>query len=91
MDKKIPCSFYYYLHFTLISMLMCKNTKVIKIKEFENGMFQWRIPKALRAVITKELEMLNLVKRINKNELEICNSSYNPSDLRKFYEDVGLF
>ena len=90
MDK-IPCSFYYYLHFSLISMLLCKNTRIISVKEFEDGMFQWIIPKALRPVVTKELEMLNLIQRINKNEIEIKDSEYNPEDLRKFYESVGLY
>lgn len=90
MNEKIPCSFYYYLHFVLMSMLLYKNTRVISIKELEAGMFQWRIPKALRPVVIKELEILGLIKKINRNEIEIMDSEYNPEDLRKFYECVGI-
>jgi hypothetical protein len=91
MKKEIPCSFYYYLHFMLMSMLLGENKRVLTLKEFESGMFQYRIPKQLRPVITKELEILGLVKRINKNEVEVKDSKFNPADLRKYYKLVGIY
>jgi hypothetical protein len=74
-----------------MSMLLCTNSKIITIKEFEDGMFQWRIPKELRPVVTKEMEILGLVKKISKTELEISDSKYHPEDLREFYISVGIF
>ncbi|MCK9429500.1 MAG: hypothetical protein M0R17_05810 [Candidatus Omnitrophica bacterium] len=71
-------------------MLLGKNTDTISVKEWEDGMFQYRIPKDLRPIITKELEMMGLIKRVGNRELKILDSKYNPADLRNFKKAVGL-
>lgn len=85
----IPCIFYYYIHYKLKEKY--RVATVLSTKEAMKFLFEWRIPKELRPVIIKELEILNLIERINKKSIKINDSNFTLEDVRKFYEAVGIY
>ena len=91
MNKKevIPCIFYFYLQDKLKEKY--KEGAVLSTKEAMNSLFEWRLPKAIRPVIIKELEKLELIERINKKTIKLKPSTFTITDLREFYKAVGIY
>lgn len=91
MNQKdvIPCVFYYYLHFKLGEKY--KNGTIVTIKDAMSFLFEWRLPKEIRPIIIKELEMLDLIERINKKTIRLKQSTFNVSDLREFYKTLNFY
>lgn len=88
-EEVIPCVFYFYIHCKLKEKY--KEAAVLSTKEAMNFLFEWRIPKEIRPIIIKELEILNLIKKINKKTIEIRNSTFNLEDLREFYRATKIY
>jgi len=84
----IPCIFYFYLHYKFKEKY--KNA-VITIKEAASFLFEWRIPKEIRSIILKELEMLNLLERPNKKTIKFKPSIFTLEDTREFNTAVGIY
>ena len=91
MNKKevIPCVFYFYIHYKLKEKFNVAT--VLSTKEAMNFLFEWRIPKEIRPVIIKELEILNLIERLNKKTIKIKDSIFDIEDLREFYKSTGIY
>ena len=91
MNKQevIPCIFYYYIHYKLKEKY--RVATVLSTKEVMKFLFEWRIPKELRPIIIKELEILQLIERVNKKTIKINDSSFTLSDLRKYCKAVNLY
>ena len=87
--EAIPCIFYFYIHHKLKEKF--KVATVISIKEAMKFFFEWRIPTSIRPVIIKELEILNLIERVNKKTIKILDSDFTPEDVRSFYKAVGIY
>lgn len=87
--KKMPCIFYFYIHFKLKERYW--DGAEITTKDAMSFLFKWRLPKIIRPVIIKELELLNLVERINKRIIKIKPSTFNPEDIGRFYKAVGIY
>ncbi len=85
----IPCIFYFYIHYKLKEKF--KVATVISTKEAMNFFFEWRIPTSIRPVIIKELEILNLIERVNKKTIKILDSDFTLEDVRAFYKAVGIY
>ncbi len=88
-QEVIPCIFYFYIHYKLKEKY--RVATVLSTKEAMKFLFEWRIPKELRPVIIKELEILNLIERVNKKTIKINDSTFKIEDVRKFYEAVGIY
>jgi len=85
----IPCIFYFYIHCKLKEKF--KEGVILSTKDAMNFLFEWRIPKEIRPVMLKELELLNLIERTNKKTIKIKESNFNIEDVRGFYEAVGIY
>lgn len=89
-DKEvIPCIFYYYLHCKLKEKF--KEETELSTKEAMKFLFEWRIPEKIRPVMIKELEMLNLIERVNKKIIRLKHSDFTLEDVREFYKTVGIY
>ena len=91
MNRKevIPCIFYYYIHYQLKERF--GEEKEVSKQEVIKYLFEWRIPTSIRPVIIKELEILNLVERINRKMIKLKKSDFTLEDIREFYKAVGIF
>lgn len=88
-EEVIPCVFYFYIHYKLKEKFNVAT--VLSTKETMNFLFEWRIPKEIRPIIIKELEMLGLIKRVNKKTIKIQDSKFNIEDVREFCKAVGIY
>jgi len=84
----MPYTFYYYLHNILYEKYGEKETSIKTIKDF---LFQWRIPKQIRPLIIKELEIFGLAKRINNRTIKLNKSYFDKDDISKLYSNAGMY
>ncbi len=84
----IPCIFYFYIHYKLREKF---KERVISMKELKNFFFEWRLPKEIRPIIIKELELLKLIECTNRRAVTVNPSKFNLGDLRIFYKMVGIY
>ena len=87
-EGEVPCIFYYYIHYKMYKKY---GEREISIKKAMHFLFQWRILKSLRPIIIKELELLNLVEKVNKKRIKLNRSTLDPNDVNKIYLDLGLY
>lgn len=85
--KKIPCVFYLYLHSKLFERA---RGYPLPYKEAKSYLFQWKIPRKLRPLILKELEILGLVIKI-KDMIEIERPKFKEEDCNGYYQELGIF
>jgi len=85
----IPCIFYFYIHCKLKEKY--KAGAIINAKEASDFLFEWRIPTKMRPIVIRELQMLGLLRRVNKKTMEIERSEFDIEDIREFSKVVGLF
>jgi len=88
-EEIIPCSFYFYLHYKLNEKY--RTGSILSVKEVMNFLFEWRIPRELRPIIVKELELLDLIELVNKKSIRLNDSDFDLSDLREFYEITNIY
>ena len=91
MDKINPGILYLSLHNLLRKKVGVGCT--ISKKEFYCALGKhFLIPKNLRAVIIKEMEIRGLVKQENKEDIKILNCDEDlEKDANKFMQQVGIF
>ena len=90
MEKKeeIPKVFYLYLH----SMIFEKSKgEDIPINEVVSYMFQWSIPKQIRYLILKEMELMGLLKIKGRYTLELNRPKFNINEVNKYYQKLSVF
>jgi len=83
----IPCVFYFYLHSILIE---ATKDGTMSVEEAEWRMFQWRIPKKLKILILKEMEILGLLIREDKRNIKLLKTDFDIENLNKYYFDLGI-
>ena len=88
-QEVIPCIFYFYIHYKLKEKY--RVATVLSTKEAMKFLFEWRIPKELRPIVIKELEILNLIERINKKTVKINDSNFILDDLREYNKAMGIY
>jgi hypothetical protein len=86
--NKIHCIFYLYLHSKLYEGMPSKE---VSIKEMKKWLFQWKIPKKIRPLILKELEVLGLIKINGRYFVEMNKPEFDEEKLNKYYEKMGLY
>ena len=86
--KEIPFIFYLYLH-----SKVCEVTKgdLISKKYLTYYISKYRIPKKLRILIVKELELLGLIEEKDKRVLQLKPSCFNEENCNKYYEKLGVY
>ena len=88
-EEVIPCVYYYYIHSKLKEKFSV--AAVLSTKQVTDFLFEWRLPKEIRPIVLRELEMLGLLRRMNKKTVIIEDSSFALEDLRKFCKEVGMY
>lgn len=86
-NNKIPCVFYLYLHTKIAGRSI--NGR-ISIKEAVSYLHEWRIPKEIRIAMIKEMETMELLKRIDRSCMEVKKPTIDLENINKIYEMVGL-
>lgn len=85
--EEIPYIFYLYLHSKMWGLT---EDGMISILEAKWLMHQWRIPKNIRHLILKEMEILKLIEK-QGNLLRLKKSDFNIEDLRKYSSILNIF
>jgi len=88
LQKQIPCIFYLYLHAKLYEGLL---TKEVSVRDIKKSLFQWKIPKKIRPLIIKELEMLDLIVINKRFFVEFKKPKFDGENCNKFYKELGIF
>lgn len=87
VKERIPCIFYLYIHTKLAER---STNSSLTYKEAVSYLHEWRIPKHIRIIIIKELELLGLIKRINRDFIELKRPDINLDNISELYSLVGL-
>ena len=87
-EKKIPCVFYLYLHSKIFEKSRGED---IKLNEVISYLFEWHIPKQIRYLIIKEMEILGLLKINNKYFIELNKPTFNIEEVNKYYGKLSIF
>jgi len=87
MVQKIPKVFYLYIH----SKLYDRNKRrQIKRSDLLTYVSSWGIPKKIRPLIIKELEVLELIKY--KHQIFFINKPLlNDNNINTFYDALGMY
>ena len=86
MEKRELGIFYFYIHSKMKDKYLLD---VITIKELKSFLFEWRIPKVLRPIILKEMELAEMIKKVNRNCVELLDCKMD--NINKLYEQYGIF
>jgi len=92
--REVPYIIYSYLHFKLYNQT--NGSHSMKLKDAVNFLSNWRIPKFLRRIIIKELELLGKVEKINRNVIEVKKPLINIDNPKEIFnifgenEEIGL-
>ena len=88
MIKQIPGIFYQYLHSKLLEIV---GGSIISEKEVKKILFQWKIPKNLRVLIIREMEMLELIVKEGRYNIRLLRPNFNDEKIRKYYTTFKIF
>lgn len=86
--KVIPCIFYLYLHSKLYDGML---TKEVSVKELKERLFQWKIPRKLRTLIVKELELLGCIKLKGRYLAELNKPKFSEEKCNDYYRELNIF
>ncbi len=87
-DEKIPYIFYLYLHSKLWEMT---KGEIVSEKDLKTMLFQWKIPKTIRPLILKEMELLGLIKEEGRRLIKLNRPTFNEDEVNKYYELLNIF
>ncbi len=88
VDEKIPYIFYLYLHSKLWEMT---KGEIISEKDLKTMLFQWKIPKTIRPLIVKEMELLGLLKEEGRRLIKLNRPTFNEDKVNEYYELLNIF
>jgi len=86
--SEIPCFLYLYIHSRIWEAF---SSDKISIKDFSTYLFEWRLPKILRPLIIKEMQILGLITRTGKYEIKLSRPNFEILEYNKYYQDMGIF
>ena len=84
-EVKIP-SIYLYIH----NIIQINFGRYASLKEVTDFMHEWRIPRVMRIAVAQELENMGLIRRKDRNNIEINESKIKLNTTNELYEYVGL-
>jgi len=85
--KDIPFVFYRYLH----SKLYQKHEgRDVRKKELVSFLYRWRVPRKLRPLIIKEMEILGLIKK-KRLIFELELPTIYEENINEYYDCLGMF
>lgn len=87
-DIKIPYIFYLYLHSKLWEMT---KGEVVSEKDLKIMLFQWKIPKNIRPLIVKEMELLGLIKEEGRFSIRLNRPIFNEEKINEYYKLLNIF
>ena len=88
MKEKIPGIFYLYLHSKLWDLL---GGNVIPKKEVKKTLFQWKIPKDLREIIIKEMEVMGLIIKESRYNVSLVRPKFTEKLIKKYCRTLKIF
>lgn len=86
-QQEIPYVYYRYIHSKIFKN---KQGRPVKRKDLWIYLHSFKIPKKLRPLIIKELEILGLIKK-NQNEYEIEQPTIYEENINEYYDCLGMF
>lgn len=86
MKEEIPCIFYLYLASKLKEITKGYSTT----KQLKELLFHWRVPRPMRCLIIRELELLNLIK-IDNDIVKFKDTYFSEEKLSKYYQKLKIF
>jgi hypothetical protein len=86
--RGIPHIFYLYLHSKLKEHA---ERNLMSLNEFKWRMFQWKIPKQIKPLIVREMELLELIKKKGKRKIRFLDSGFRLDNLNNFFQQLNLF
>ena len=86
--REVPYVLYLYIHSKIYDMT---KGEVISLKEGTSFLSNWRIPKQLRILVIKELEILGLVEKKGKLVIKVNKPEYNKEKHGKYARQLGLW
>jgi len=87
-EVKIPNVFYYYIHSRIWERVKGRETLKSDLRGF---LAEWRIPKKLRPLIIKELDLLGLIKNGKRHMVEINKPVFEEEEINKYYKKLKIF
>ena len=85
-EKFFGC-WYFYIHDKLKEK--ARGDK-LNYKDARDFLFEWRIPKFMRPVILRELELIGLIERIDKKTILLKKSEIKMDNPSRLFDMVGL-
>lgn len=79
--------FYFYIHSKLRERAKCN---LMSLEEARTFLFEWRLPKHGRIIVLRELELMGLIERINKNTIRLMPTDFPLNNVSRLYDMVGL-
>lgn len=88
-EKETPKFFYLYIHSKLAEH---STNYIISKRDAISYLHEWRLPKVLRVLIIRELEILGLLEKQSKNLLKIKRPEINFSEINinHLYSQLGI-
>ena len=86
-SEVIPCIFYFYFYFKLKEKSV---NGLVTIKNAKSYLHHWKIPKNIRPIIIKELELLGLVEKVDRWMLKLNREGIDFNNTNEIYELAGL-
>jgi len=83
--RGIPCVFYFYLQSKLKEKA---EEDSMPLNEVKWRMFQWRIPRQLKPLILKEMELLGLIKQEKRRTIKFIKSDFNIDNLNGYSKEL---
>lgn len=89
--EEIPKILYLYIHSILYKQT--NGSHLFSLKDARSFLRQWRIPKKLRPIIIKELELMELIEKVDRITIEIKRPQINldsPQEYFKLLKTINL-
>lgn len=86
-ECKIVGVYYYFLH----KKLYKRFGEEVRLKEAYNHLGSWGIPKNIRPLIVRELELLKLVKKKNRVKLILKQPKFEGEEVGVFYKKLKIY
>jgi len=84
--EEIPCIFYLYIHQKIYEWAGGKDKRIREVMSF---LSEWKIPKEMKYLILKELEMLKLVKLNGTKRLRLKEPQFK--DPKEYYQRLKIY
>lgn len=59
--------------------------------DFRSSLFEWRVSKKVAPLIVKEMELIGLIKRKNRNKIILQEPLFNENDCNFYYKKLKIF